>query len=576
MSRVLTCLVIVGLTSSPARAQEISGGIVSLGGPAQLPRDTRPAAGRTVIRGHVVAADGGQPLRRATVRVSGPALKGVRTTLTDASGRYEFSDLPAGQYSINASKPSFVNAAYGQIGKPLVLANNQTADGIDIRLPRGAVITGRVTDEFGEPVPNAAIMPLRQQFVQGRRRLMPAGSQAQTDDIGEYRIFGLAPGQYYVSAAAMQQIFGGPNDAIEGPETRNGYALTFYPGAPDQDAAQRLTVGAAQTLSGIDISLLATRLSTVSGFAMDLQGRPLTAGDVSAFRRGGNITRFGAGGPIRPDGTFTISGLAAGEYAVRATLPPAPGTAPGPPQWALAMVTVNGDDLAGVRLAPIAPATVSGRVSFDDAASAQALKPSAMSVVMQPLNPDDALLGIGTTPGPSPLRDDFTFELKTTPGPVGLRIVAQAAGGATPWQLKTIRVNGVDVTDTGIDVGSQGVNGIEIEMTNRLQQLSGTVADARGVTATDYAVAIFSQDRTRWTAPLNRHLAVGRPSNDGTFRISTLPPGDYYAIALDRIDGSEALDPESLEGMARLATTFSLSAGDTRTLDLKLVTLQGR
>jgi hypothetical protein len=75
---------------------------------------------------------------------------------------------------------------------------------------------------------------------------------------------------------------------------------------------------------------------------------------------------------------------------------------------------------------------------------------------------------------------------------------------------------------------------------------------------------------------MNRYVAVGRPGNDGTFRISTLPPGDYYAIALDGIDGSEALDPESLEGMARLATTVSLAAGDTRTLDLKLVTLEGR
>ena len=79
----------------------------------------------------------------------------------------------------------------------------------------------------------------------------------------------------------------------------------------------------------------------------------------------------------------------------------------------------------------------------------------------------------------------------------------------------------------------------------------------------------------RRTAPLNRRFAIGRPGNGGTFKISTLPPGDYYAISLDRVDGNEAQDPESLEGLARLASTLSLAAGDTRTVDLKLFT-QGR
>jgi protocatechuate 3,4-dioxygenase beta subunit len=131
--------------------------------------------------------------------------------LTDDDGRYEFRELPAGRYSITASKTAFVFWSYGQTqpgspGAPLVLGDNQTANAIDIRLLRGAVITGRISDEFGDPVPNASVMVMRQQFLQGQRRFVPTGGRATTDDVGEYRVFGLAPGLYYVSAAAQGSI----------------------------------------------------------------------------------------------------------------------------------------------------------------------------------------------------------------------------------------------------------------------------------------------------------------------------------------------------------------------------------
>ncbi len=203
MSRLLPCLVAFCLAPVSTFSQDIGvsigGGVVQTNG--QPPRDARLATGHAAIRGRVLASDGGQPLRRATVRISAPELRVARTALTDADGRYDFRDLPAGRYSINASKPTFVNWSYGQTlpdgpGRPIALSDNQTADNVDIRLLRGAVITGRILDEFGEPVPNAAVTALRRQYQQGQSRLFPAGDRAQANDIGEYRIFGLAPGQY--------------------------------------------------------------------------------------------------------------------------------------------------------------------------------------------------------------------------------------------------------------------------------------------------------------------------------------------------------------------------------------------
>ena len=244
----------------------------------------------------------------------------------------------------------------------------------------------------------------------------------------------------------------------------------------------------------------------------------------------------------------------------------------GPPQFSVAVVNVTGDDVSGVRLAPVALTTISGHISFDDQSAAQSLNPSTIRVVAQAVNSDDfAGIGVGAGGPPRPVKDDFTFELKTAPGRIGLVAIVQAAGPASTWRLNSIRVNGSDVTDGGFDVGSQPVSGIEIEMTNRLQQIAGTVTDARGEAVKDYMVALFSQDRAKWKGT-NRYFALGRPGADGGFKVATLPPGDYYAIALDAIDVSGWQDPDVLEGWSRVAATFTLTPGDTRALTLRLFT----
>src|SRR5262245_214672 len=97
------------------------------------PRDAATKPGTSVIRGRVVAADTGQPLRKAFVRASSPDLREGRVASTDAEGRYEIKELPAGRYTLNANKGSFVSLSYGQLrpfepGKPIELADSQTIE----------------------------------------------------------------------------------------------------------------------------------------------------------------------------------------------------------------------------------------------------------------------------------------------------------------------------------------------------------------------------------------------------------------------------------------------------------------
>ena len=126
-------------------------------------------------------------------------------TTTDGDGKYEFKELPAGRYNVFASKGSYVGLSYGQQrpfepGKPLEILEAQTVEKVDFALPRGGVITGRIVDEFGEPLADAQVSAQRYQNIAGRRRLVPAGRPAQTNDIGEFRLFAIPPGQYYLSA----------------------------------------------------------------------------------------------------------------------------------------------------------------------------------------------------------------------------------------------------------------------------------------------------------------------------------------------------------------------------------------
>jgi len=572
MARVLSCVLGILLLGLELHAQQppvISlpgGGAASPGTPVQPgapPRDNQQKPASSVIRGRVFAAETGQPLRKAIVRANAPELREGRLATTDEQGRYELKELPAGRYNLFANKGSYVGLSYGQTrpfegGKPLEILEGQTVEKVDFSLPRGAIITGRVVDEFGEPVADAQVMPMRLTNQGGRKRMMPSGRASTTNDIGEFRIFGLPPGQYYVSATLRAGMMMNAET-----QDRSGYAPTYFPGTPNVAEAQRLTVAIGQTLSDVNIAMMPTRTARVSGTAVDSQGRPWSNGFVMVMQRDvgmGFMTM--PGGQIRPDGTFTVNSLPPGEYRLQATAGGGFGDAP---EVASLPITVAGDDITGVRLIAVKASSLSGRIGFNDPAAAAALRPGMLRLFISPKNPDEMGPMMGPS-GPPKVNDDFTFELKSRPGTMVLRM-----GGLIPgWGLKAVRVNGIDVTDDGFEVRpNEEINGIEVELTNRQGELSGLVTNGKGETVRDYSVVVFSQDRERWT-PGSRYLRTSRPDQDARFKITGLPAGPYYAIAVDSVEPGEATDPEFLERIRSKATRFSVTEGEIKTIDLKL------
>lgn len=531
----------------------------------QPPRDGRAAAAGTGrIRGRVVAADSGQPIRKAIIRVVSPDTRTTRTSSTDPDGRYEIKDLPAGRYAVTATKGTYVNLSYGQRrpnepGKPLQLTDNQTLDKIDFSLARGGVIAGRVLDEFGEPVADVQVVPMRNQFTSTGRRPTPSGRLASTNDIGEFRIYGLSPGQYYVSATLRSQSFG--LDAAA--EDRSGYAPTYYPGTPNFSDAQAITVAAAETRSDIVLMLVPTRTAQISGSVVDAQGQPVKQGAVQAMQESGMMMLGMSAGPIRPDGSFTVSGVAPGEYTLRAMVGrPADGM---PPEVATARVTVNGADIAGVRLAPVAPVTLSGRI-VAAASAATTLRPDAFRFVAVPRTPAPMM---GPPARPAAVQADLTFQFQASPGDVILRGAALQQG----WMIKEIRLNGRDVTE-GITVRpGRDVSGLEVEVTDRIPEISGVVTTANGELVHDYVAIFFPQDQELWKIPGEGRTRMVTPDQDGRFKVRSLRPGMYYAAAVDSVETGQWMDPDYLATIQSRAVRLSLGDGETKSVDLKLVTV---
>ncbi len=602
--RIVSSCVLSLFLASDAIAQEVIVNRSTVEAPMQFPgmgpRQMKTGTGR--IRGRIMSADTGAPVRRAQVRVVGPDI-GSKTAMTDAEGRYEFRDLPGGRFMLSATKSGFVTVQYGQTrpyesGKTIELAEAQVLDKADIAMPRGSVISGRVLDEFGDPVADAMVNAMRSAWSGGRRKLQSTGRMAQTNDLGQYRIYGLPPGDYYVSAtlradammmdmgmvAAMSEARGAAMAGVMGPMGSNpnsGYAPTYFPGTTNGADAQRLTLAVGQEAQSTDFALLPVRLAKITGVVIGPDGKPVEGSMINATPRGGEAGFMMLAGAARSDknGSFTLSNVAPGDYTLQTRNVQVMTTGAGDnmtvnmrfggPDGGDAEVgslpiTVGGEDLAGVVILTSKGATVSGRLSFDGGT-----KPTNLAAIRITSSPAD-----GDFPGPfsmgggsGSVKADGTFELKGLTGPRVIRAVALPSG----WMLKSVNVNGADVTDTGVELKpGEAVNGVEVVLTSKVTDVSGTVKGTNGQPVRDYTVVVFSDEPQRWAMPLSRHVAGARPNLEGRFQFKSLPAGSYYAIAIEYIAQGEWGDPEVLERLKARATKFSLDEGESKTLDLTL------
>ncbi len=578
--------------------------------PSQTPpRDTsaRPSSSTTAqpsgrLSGRVVAADTGKPMRRARVFNSAAELPGGRGTLTDDSGGFDFSDLPAGRYTINASKSGYIQLSYGQrrplqAGTPLQLLDGQQLKGIDFSLPRGGVISGRVFDDSGDAMPGVQVQILRYQYQQGDRRLVPAG-QGQSDDRGVYRVWGLNPGEYYVSATArneglsrnIQQIAQQVAQAVQnggvgpgGAPGRGGrggngvvalgglngqddqdqlmYAPTYYPGAGSPAEARAVTVGLSQEVGDIDFALQLVRTARVSGHVENPDGSWTAQGNVQlAPQQSGTRGNFGQnyGGRIGWDGQFSIPNVPPGLYTLRAR-----NNDRDMPLSTSQPLSVAAGDVSDVVVILQTGGSLSGSLVFLPGSSSAPADLTQIRVTTLATDPDDNI-------GPQPnarVNKDGTFTMDGVG--VGQRLV-RANGQLRGWNLKSVEIGGRDVTDTPIDVRSgQKIGNVVLTFTDKVSEIDGSVTDAQGQPVTEYTVLAFSTNTAHWRAQ-SRQIATARPDQTGMFKIRNLPAGEYYVVTVDPSEQGEWFDPTYLDQHRAAASRVTLGDGDIKTQDFRV------
>jgi protocatechuate 3,4-dioxygenase beta subunit len=547
-----------------------------------------PPRATAVLSGTVVTDDlDARPVRHARVTCSSPQLRSDITAVTDDRGRFTFAALPAGRYTIRTTKAGWVATMYGakrplRAGVPIALADGETVE-IVARLPRGAVITGTVLDENGQPSVNTAVRAMRFTMHDGERRLLTFGASGTTDDRGMYRIYGLPAGEYIVGTAARstspapaaslvrltsEHDVAHARTAAAGvpppPPRRVAFTSTFFPGTPFAAQAARLTLGAGEEREGIDFALRLVATARVEGSVFSPDGvippgtqvTLLASGDTSFpdVPLDGLRTSFTAA-----DGTFAFSGVSPGEYTLLAR-------SPSPNRWASTTVLVDGEQVSGLSLALQSGLTLSGRVSFAGDGAGRAPDMRSIRVALRPVQREGT---VSIAPPEAAPDAEGRFSLDgIMPGRYVLHASFPGAGRPGGWHLRAAAIGRQDTLDVPVVLQPGGpVPDAAILFTDRSSAVTGTLQHVAAGAPSDYTIVLFPADQSLWSAKSRRIRGIS-PAAEGTYAFRNLPAGDYLIAVADDVEAGEWFDPAFLQRIAPGAIRITIGESEQRTVNL--------
>jgi len=441
-------------------------------------------------------------------------------------------------------------------GRVMSVFDGNAPRSLDILLSGGGVVSGTIVDAAGEPLQGVAVRALQVRREHERSVARVFGWQRVTDDRGRYRLFGLAPGSYLIVASLDAAEFAGGGASV------TGFAPQYFPGTPHVVAAQSLLVEADVDLSGADFTFAASPVVRVTGRALDAIGQPLV-GRVSlnvsqrsdAIATEPRVAHTGAGG------SFELADVAPGDYVIHATADAGFG---GPAEFGAEYVTVTERDATPVVIPTSRGARLEGRFVVegmpDPPMRAFSLHGAPIDLDRSPPN--------GRGPDGLGIYDDGRFYMTGLFGPMRFSAPNVLPG----WYLKTVLVGGVDVTDASYDFGRDEttVTDAQVVLSNSAATIAGSVERQSGSSPAAAVVIAFSTSRNHWFTG-SRHIRRASSGPDGSFDVTSLPPGEYFVAALDASVPLDLQAPDTLESLVARAARVTAREGAVSEVTLRLI-----
>jgi len=580
-----------------------------------------PAAAPAGARG-AGAPPAGQPgaPQVQLAQVQAPQPSSNITATTDDQGKFQFKDVEAGAYRLVAARNGFARQEYGQRslnrpGTPLNIRAGQQITDIAFRLTPAGTISGRVLDSTGEPLVGVTVQALRSSYdATGKRAMQPVGT-ARTNDLGEYRLYWINPGRYFVNAntarsfadilsssaaqaasqpqsaeqaqavASAASLFGPGANPNEVAATEFG--LTFYPGTTDATRAVAIDLQPGSEIRAIDFTLSRQQHVKLSGRVIDGEtGRPPQGAQVSASLRettsaSSPLDAFIGGDPsanrYNPmTGEFVVQNVATGSYWLQvisqAANAPQPGAA-GPASAADALailstintaripIEVGNADVENLILTVSSGVSVPGRIRVEGAQSGTAGVLDRIGVTLQGSGGLSflSLLGGGAV---RPAADGSFSIPRITAGDYKL-----AVNGLGPnLYVKEARLGQTDALQP-LSI-TLPINGsLDITLGSNPGQITGNVTDA-ALKPVSGVQAVLIPDQSRNRQDLYKTAVTDQ---EGRFTIRGITPGDYRLFAWEDIEPFSYYDAAVLRQYEQQGKLVHIQEGSADSVDLKII-----
>lgn len=546
--------------------------IVLLGGCCLAQAPPAPPK-RATIQGTVTTDPQGEPVKKALIELiaENQADGGNYTAETGTDGTFRIENILPGRYRLLTERTGFlvIEKRRRSDGRVVSLSEGQELRDVQIRMQAAAVIRGRVTDEDGDPMQGAEVTVVEGTFAGGHRHWRQVGGD-RTNDLGEYRVAGLAPGNVYLLVNPPPDFRTLIESGGAGAEKRNpsgsakpaptSYQTTYYAGTSDRSQASPIQLHAGDDFPA-NFSLTPAPSLSIQGSVVNLP--PRSSATITLQSRDFNLVMNGA--QVHTDGSFLIPDVSPGSYTIQATVEGSP-----VPMMARQSLEVGTTNVEGLQLAPQPGATIRGRLRLESNGSNR-LDPQRIFLQLEPAEHDEGTLAGGESfTNLAHVAADGSVQWSDVPAGTYYVQMIGNNGSTEDWFLKSVNAGGREVGDSGITVNG-GVVVLDLVSSPNAGGVDGVVTNNKGEPVSNAVVVAVPE--ARWLFRED-HYRETVSDQSGRFGLHGIRPGTYTLFAWNSVEGEEYYDPDFLRNFEGEGTAVRINDGERKAVQLTALRAQ--